>query len=58
MTIGFIFWFIMLCWLIFGIANHFNWGNVSTYGPLGNVVLLFVLFFLLGWAEFGFMIRR
>jgi hypothetical protein len=57
MTIGFIFWLLMFLWLIFGIIN--NWPGVPArpYAPLGNVALLFILFFLLGWACFGLAIQ-
>lgn len=57
MTIGFIFWFIMLLWLLFAIAWNQNWAGTSAWGPMGNSVLLFILFLLLGWHSFGFPIR-
>ena len=53
-TIGLVFWILMLLWLVLGLI--WNWpGNPAglPYGPLGNVVLLFILFFLLGWHAFG-----
>lgn len=55
MSKGTVFWLIMIIWAIFGFAWHR--GLVGTYGPLGGGVLLFVLFFLLGWHNFGFVIR-
>lgn len=58
MTLGTAFWILMFVWLIFGLAAHFNWGGASTYGPLGSTLLLFILFFLLGWSEFGPILRR
>jgi hypothetical protein len=57
MTLGFIFWFIMLLWLLFAIAWNQGWGNIGTYGPLGNSLLLFILFLLLGWKVYGFPIH-
>jgi len=51
MTRRLMFWVIMLVWLIWGIAWHF--AVVASFGPLGSVVLLFLLFGLLGWQVFG-----
>lgn len=50
MSIGLVFWILMLLWFVFWLAGH--WG-AHTYGPLGNNVFLFVLFLLLGWQLFG-----
>lgn len=57
MSMGLIFWIIMLLWLIFAIAWNWNVPAVAPYGPLGNSILLFVLFLLLGWSVFGAPIR-
>ena len=56
MTIGLVFWILMLIWLIFGFAYH---GGVvpGAYGVWGHSLLLFVLLLLLGWAAFGAPIR-
>jgi hypothetical protein len=51
MTRGLVFWIIMLVWLVFGVAWHFS--LVGTYGPIGFVLLFFILFALLGWQVFG-----
>lgn len=59
MTIGFVFWFLMLLWLIFGLYWHWpqsNEGGPKAFGPLGGNLLLFVLLFLLGWKAFGFIL--
>lgn len=50
MSMGLVFWILMLLWLVF-------WG-LSTWGPLtqfpwGGNLLLFILLLLLGWASFG-----
>ena len=54
MTLGLAFWILMLFWLVFGLV--WNWPNnpvPAHYWPIGNVVLLFLLFLLLGWQVFG-----
>ena len=51
MTLGLCFWIIMLVWLVFGALLHF--GLVGGVYAGANVLLLFVLFGLLGWATFG-----
>lgn len=57
MTIGFLFWLLMILWLLFGFYWHradFQSGN---FGVFGGNLLLFVLLFLLGWKAFGFVIQ-
>jgi hypothetical protein len=57
MSIGFLFWLIMILWLIFG----FYWGYSQGTGmaPMfyGNHFVLWVLLALLGWKAFGFPIH-
>jgi hypothetical protein len=57
MTIGFLFWLIMIIWLIFGL--YWNRGDIrgGNYGFLGGSLMLFILLFLLGWKQFGFPIQ-
>jgi hypothetical protein len=43
----------MLIWLVFGLLQHFNGPLIGPYGPVGNLVLIFVLFLILGWKVFG-----
>jgi len=52
MTLGLAFWILMLIWFVFGILTHYGM-IAGAYGPLGNTLLLFVLFLLLGWTVFG-----
>ncbi len=58
MTIGFIFWLLMILWALFGYL-----GVTYTEGPYRSRILggwgflSFVLFFLLGWKVFGFVIQ-
>lgn len=53
MTLGLIFWIIMLLWFLG--ALYWNWpGNPQgPYWQTGNTLLLFILFLLLGWKVFG-----
>lgn len=56
MSIGLMFWILMLIWLVFGLVA-WNWPNASPYAPVGNTLLLFILLLLLGWHAFGAPIR-
>lgn len=54
MTIGFIFWLLMLLGLIFG---GWAWRSAPANWPFaGSSLFLFVLLFLLGWKVFGWPI--
>lgn len=53
MTIGFIFWLIMLLTFLFGAYN--NRADLGTWAWRGDW-LLFILLFLLGWRVFGWPI--
>lgn len=48
MSIGLVFWILMLLWLVFGAYR--DWGN---HYALGGSLLQFILFLLLGWKAFG-----
>lgn len=55
MSIGLLFWVLMILWL-------FSWASVRWGGLTGPYVyaselLLFTLLFLLGWKNFGFIIH-
>ena len=54
MTMGLVFWILMLIWLVYGL-----WGfwSPTPYWAHGNTLLLFILFLLLGWHVFGAPIR-
>lgn len=57
MSIGFIFWLLMILWFVFAMVGR--WAPASApWGPYVNDVFLFILFFLLGWHEFGFVIHQ
>lgn len=56
MSRAFIFWFLMLLWLIFGLWWYWPAGavaGVAGYGGLGVPLLIFLLLALLGWQVFG-----
>lgn len=48
MSMGLMFWILMLFWLVFGV--YWSWPN---QGLVGGNVLLFLLLVLLGWHSFG-----
>lgn len=53
MTLELCFWILMLIWAIFFCTWTFGGTFVGPYGPMGNSLLIFVLFCLLGWKVFG-----
>lgn len=57
MTLGLCFYILMLIWLVFGLVVHTGVA-VAGYYAVGNMLLLFFLFLLLGWAVFGPPLRR
>ena len=57
MSIGFIFWLIMLIWILFWGFGTWGGPQGAGYWNRGSWLPLFVLLFLLGWATFGFMIQ-
>jgi hypothetical protein len=55
MSIGLLFWVLMVLWVIF-----YGWGRTTggaAYWPNYNGWLLWVLFFLVGWRIFGFILQ-
>ena len=59
MSIGLVFWILMILWAVFGICPTWpvSAQNRGAYVPFGGSILLFVLLFLLGWRTFGFVIQ-
>ena len=47
---------LMIIWAVFGGVWWRN-GSAWVYGWGGNMLLLFVLLFLLGWHDFGFILQ-
>ena len=48
MSMGLMYWILMLVWLVFGV-----WMNWPNYKASGGNLLLFILLVLLGWSVFG-----
>ena len=61
MTIGFLFWLLMIIWLIFGFVAHASVPPSGSpwpaYWPVGAHLLVFILFMLLGIQVFGWPIK-
>ncbi len=57
MTIGFLFWLLMILWFLFGL--YWNRSDIAggNYGWFGGNLLLFILLFLVGWRVFGFPVQ-
>lgn len=60
LTIGLLFWILMVLWAIFGV--YIRWGaapppGTPPYYLFANDLLVFVLFLLLGIHAFGWPIR-
>lgn len=59
MSIGFLFWLLILFWLIFGLWWTWPASNEPrSFGPVGGNLLLFVLLVLLGIGVFGWPIHQ
>ena len=58
MPIGMIFWMLMILWFVFGL--YWNWpasNSPAAIGPIGSHLLIFILFFIVGWKVFGFVVQ-
>lgn len=53
MSIGLVFWILMLLWLLFGLYWRWPGPNPAAWGPIGGDLMLFILLLLLGWHAFG-----
>jgi len=52
MSIGLVFWILMLLWLVLGLWWHWP-ATSASYPVVGFNLLLFILLLLLGWHSFG-----
>ncbi|MGD0950730.1 MAG: hypothetical protein ABSA52_25385 [Candidatus Binatia bacterium] len=57
MQLGLAFWIIMLLWLVLGFWWSWPQAQNGFYGPMGNTLLLFILFGIVGWKILGPPIR-
>ncbi len=57
MSIGVLFWILMILWFLFGL--YWNRADIQggNYGIMGGNLLLFILLFLLGVKAFGWPIQ-
>jgi hypothetical protein len=57
MSIGLIFWILMILWAISWAAGR--WGQPNQYPWMihASNLLFFILLFLLGWRVFGFVVQ-
>jgi hypothetical protein len=53
MPLGIIFWVLMIVWAVFGFIGQ----RLGTWAPYGGTLLLFILLFILGWSQFGFIVQ-
>ena len=56
MTLGILFWVLMLLWLIFGMVAVWPKEAPPTvfgYAPFGGTLLHFILLLILGWKVLG-----
>ena len=56
MPIGLIFWVLMLLWILAVIGRRWGGPNMPWAEPAGDLIIL-ILFFLLGWHDFGFIVH-
>ena len=54
MPIGLLFWILMILWIISWVGTR--WGGYTGY-VYASDFLFFVLLFLLGWHDFGFILQ-
>lgn len=57
MTLGTIFWMLVILWFLFGLYWQRTDLQTGNFGIMGGNLLLFILLFLLGWKVFGFIIQ-
>jgi len=54
---GLLFWMLMILWLVFGLGSAWYEGPYRRHILTGSALLIFILFFIVGWALFGFVIQ-
>lgn len=56
MSIGLLFWVLMVMWIVSWVGTR--WGGLAGPYLYASEFLFFVLLFLLGWHDFGFIIHQ
>ena len=59
MSIGFLFWLLMILWIVFGAYSTWPGPGAGRAAllPFGGSLLLWILLALLGWHDFGFPVH-
>lgn len=58
MTTTLVYWILMLLWLVLGVYTHRRaTAQPQPAGALAGDLLIFLLFLIIGWAEFGAPVR-
>ena len=57
MPLGMLFWILMILWFVFGVYSNREQCRTGNYLGLGGSLLLFILFFIVGWKIFGFVVQ-
>ena len=57
MSIGLLFWILMILWVVLGVVVVLPAARGGQYAVAGNSLLLFILLALLGWQVFGPILR-
>jgi hypothetical protein len=52
MPMGVLFWMIMVIWFV-----TYGWGTWGSGPSWAHGIVLFILLFLLGWHDFGFVVK-
>ncbi len=58
MSLRMLFWLLMIIWLLFGLYWSWPMEGHYVFAPIGNHLLIWILFFLVGWKVFGFPISE
>jgi hypothetical protein len=53
MSLGILFWILMLLCLVFGWYSNYGAGPNWRYGPFGGMIIVLILLGILGWHDFG-----
>ena len=56
MTLGLLFWLMMVLWFVLWIVNFTGYVAGPYYGHVSNL-FLFIMFLILGWGVFGAPIK-